>query len=44
VALRQGNNLGWLFRLTNLRLESGITFDHSYELIQRIQRLQKGLR
>ena len=44
VALRQGNNLRWLFRLTNLRLESGITFDHSYELIQRIQMLQKGLR
>ena len=43
MALRQGNNLGWLFRLTNLRLKSGITLDHSYELIQRIHALQAGL-
>jgi hypothetical protein len=32
-----------LFRLANLRLKSGITLDHSYELIQRIQALQAGL-
>jgi hypothetical protein len=43
VALRQGNNLHGLLHLTNLRLKSGITLDHSYELIQRIHALQAGL-
>ena len=43
VALRQGNNLHGLLHLTNLRLKSGITLDHSYELIQLVHALQAGL-